>query len=57
MAKEKKHCSNCHTKYTVDWNEEEQDLKPWTCPFCGYEVEEEDFDDTSYEEAGDDSWS
>ena len=24
MAKEKKHCSNCHTKYTVDWNEEEQ---------------------------------
>ena len=41
MEKTSKHCSNCSTKYTVEWNEEEQDLEPLTCPFCGYEVEEE----------------
>ena len=41
MEKAVKHCSNCSTKYTVEWNEEEQDLEPLTCPFCGFEVEEE----------------
>jgi len=37
-----KTCSNCETKYTVAWDSEEQDLEPLTCPFCGYEVEDED---------------
>ena len=32
MEKAVKHCSNCSTKYTVEWNEEEQDLEPLTCP-------------------------
>ena len=41
MEKAIKHCSNCSTKYTVEWNEEEQDLEPLTCPFCGFEVETE----------------
>jgi len=41
MDKSKKHCSSCETKYTVVWNVEEQDLEPLTCPFCGYEVEQE----------------
>ena len=27
MEKSIKHCSNCTTKYTVEWNEEEQDLE------------------------------
>ena len=37
-----KKCSSCETKYTVVWDKEEQDLDPWTCPFCGFEVEHED---------------
>ena len=53
-----KMCSNCTTKYTIIWDEEEQDLKPLTCPFCGYEGEsEEDIEHDIPEEATDDSWS
>ena len=44
MAIEKSHknCSSCETKYTIQWDIEEQDLEPLTCPFCGYEVENEE---------------
>ena len=41
MEKRKKTCSSCETKYTIVWDIEEQDLEPLTCPFCGYEVEDE----------------
>ena len=60
MANEKriKNCTSCETKYTITWNIDEQDLEPLTCPFCGYEVEEEDKEiwtnDNSNE---DDSWN
>ena len=40
--KRKKTCSSCETKYTIVWDIEEQDLEPLTCPFCGYEVENEE---------------
>lgn len=40
--KQKKHCSNCDTKYTITWNIEDQDISPLTCPFCGYEVTDEE---------------
>jgi DNA-directed RNA polymerase subunit RPC12/RpoP len=40
--KRQKTCTSCETKYTVAWDIEEQDLEPLTCPFCGYEVEDED---------------
>ena len=46
--KAKKHCPQCETKYTVEWDIEEQDLEPLNCPFCGYEVELEDFDEDTY---------
>ena len=39
--KRQKTCSQCETKYTIVWDIEEQDLEPLTCPFCGYEVEDE----------------
>ncbi len=39
--KRQKTCSSCETKYTIVWDIEEQDLEPLTCPFCGYEVEDE----------------
>ena len=42
MDKITKTCSNCETKYTITWDSEEQDLEPLTCPFCGYEVENEE---------------
>ena len=37
-----KTCQNCQTKYTIEWDEDKFDLQPLTCPFCGYEVDEED---------------
>tara|TARA_B110000483_G_C17678677_1_gene344721 strand:- start:41 stop:217 length:177 start_codon:yes stop_codon:yes gene_type:complete len=57
MALEKapKVCSNCETKYTIEWDLEVQDLEPLTCPFCGWEVEEF-VDDESFNKAEDDSW-
>ena len=42
VEKRIKSCSSCETKYTVTWDIEEQDLEPLTCPFCGYEVENEE---------------
>ena len=52
-----KTCSNCETKYTVAWDMEEQELEPLTCPFCGYEVEnEEDEVEWVNKEDEDDNW-
>ena len=42
VEKRIKSCSSCETKYTVAWDIEEQDLEPLTCPFCGYEVDNEE---------------
>ena len=42
LEKRKKSCSSSETKYTVTWDIDEQDLEPLTCPFCGYEVENEE---------------
>ena len=42
--KVEKTCSSCETKYTIIWDVEEQDLQPFTCPFCGYEVDNEEDD-------------
>ena len=57
MEKAIKHCSNCSTKYTVEWNEDEQDLEPLTCPFCGFEVEEVQEEENEHEhESEDDNW-
>ena len=51
-----KRCSHCETKYTVVWNIEEQDLHPLTCPFCGFEVDNEEDEIETAEEDEDDSW-
>ena len=60
MVKEKrqKSCSSCETKYTIVWDIEEQDLEPLTCPFCGYEVDnEEDQEEIwSNDSNEDDNW-
>ena len=60
MEKRKITCSSCETKYTVSWDIDEQDLEPLTCPFCGYEVEqEEDELEDRYEEQDneDEDWN
>jgi DNA-directed RNA polymerase subunit RPC12/RpoP len=56
--KVQKTCSNCETKYTITWNIEEQDLEPLTCPFCGFEVdnEQEDVEWVNKDEE-DDNWN
>ena len=40
--KRQKTCTSCETKYNIVWDIEEQDLEPLTCPFCGYEVDNEE---------------
>ena len=57
IEKKQKTCSSCETKYTVEWDIEVQDLEPMNCPFCGFEVGDEDFDEQAYEQAEDDSWN
>ena len=56
--KRKKTCSSCETKYTIVWDIEEQDLEPLTCPFCGFEVtdEEDDVEWVNHEDE-DDNWN
>ena len=58
MVLEKRHksCSSCETKYTVSWDIDEQDLEPLTCPFCGYEVEQEEDEEPWTNENEDDNW-
>ena len=58
MEKRQKTCSSCETKYTVTWDIEEQDLEPLTCPFCGYEVTDEE-DDVEWvnQEDEEDNWN
>ena len=57
--KRQKTCSSCETKYTVVWDIEEQDLEPLTCPFCGFEVtdEEDDVEWVNHEDEEDDNWN
>lgn len=42
IEKVTKTCSSCETKYTITWNIEQQDLEPMNCPFCGFEVIDEE---------------
>ena len=59
MEKRQKTCSSCETKYTIVWDIEEQDLEPSTCPFCGFEVTDEEDDDVEWvnHEDEDDNWN
>jgi transcription initiation factor IIE alpha subunit len=60
IEKRNKTCSSCETKYTVEWDIEVQDLEPLTCPFCGREVEELEYDDEEEiwtNESEDDNWN
>ena len=59
IEKREKTCSSCETKYSIHWDIEEQDLEPLTCPFCGYEVEDEadEIEWVNKDEDEDDNWN
>jgi len=59
IEKREKTCSSCETKYSIHWDIEEQDLEPLTCPFCGYEVEDEadEIEWSNKDEDEDDNWN
>ena len=54
-----KTCSNCETKYSIAWDSEENEMNPLTCPFCGYEVEndEDEVEWVNKDEDEDDNWN
>ena len=37
-------CGNCKVTYTIKYDEEETDMNPMSCPFCSYEIDEEEDD-------------
>ena len=59
MNKVQKSCSNCDTKYTIAWDNDKQELEPLTCPFCGFEVEneEDEVEWVNKDEDEDDNWN
>ena len=60
IEQREKTCSSCETKYSIQWDIEEQYLEPLTCPFCGHEVEEvsNDEEDTIWTNISeDDNWN
>jgi|TARA_B100001778_G_scaffold66669_1_gene52506 hypothetical protein len=58
MIKSEKNCTNCQTKYSVTWDDEKTDMTPFTCPFCGYEVDDDEENESVIpDEADHDSWN
>jgi DNA-directed RNA polymerase subunit RPC12/RpoP len=41
-------CANCDSEFTISWHIEQTDLQPYTCPFCGHEVDYEELDEEDY---------
>ena len=35
-------CGNCKTEFTINYDDEETDMKPMSCPFCSYELDDEE---------------
>ena len=60
-VKQKISCSDCHTKYSVEWDSDEQYLDPITCPFCGHEIidnGEDEYEEPEREDDySEDSWN
>ena len=39
-------CGNCKTKFTIKYDEEETDMRPMSCPFCSYEFDDDEGDES-----------
>tara|TARA_B100001996_G_C18439848_1_gene507963 strand:+ start:17 stop:208 length:192 start_codon:yes stop_codon:yes gene_type:complete len=50
-------CGNCEVSYTIKYDEESTDMKPMSCPFCSYEVDEDQEDNEVNDDEGNDSWN
>ena len=37
-------CGNCKTQFTINYDDEETDMNPMSCPFCSYELDDEEDD-------------
>jgi Zn ribbon nucleic-acid-binding protein len=58
MEKEEKYCSSCTTKYTIQWDLNQNDMEPSTCPFCGYEVSDDAEEEVEWiNKDEDDNWN
>jgi DNA-directed RNA polymerase subunit RPC12/RpoP len=49
IKKYKRNCSNCNTKFSIIFDEDTTDQKVRVCPFCSYELDEEEEDDIKEE--------
>ena len=50
-------CDNCKVTYTINYDEEATDMRPLSCPFCSYEVDEDQENNEVENESEDDSWN
>ena len=57
MNKTKIECPHCETKYSVEWDLEEQDLHPDYLSFCGHVIDNEEDDVEWVNKDEDDSWN
>jgi len=57
LVKAKKSCSNCLSKYILQYDDENINLDPITCPFCGYEIDNEEEIEDHEDDTEDDSWN
>ena len=57
MNKTKIECPHCETKYSVEWDLEEQDLPPEACHFCGPVIDNDEDDVEWVNKDEDDSWN
>jgi hypothetical protein len=50
IKKYKRNCSNCNTKFSIIFDEDTTDQKVRVCPFCSYELDEEEDEDDDIKE-------
>ena len=47
--KYKRYCGNCNTRFTIVYDEDKTEQRVTVCPFCSYELEDEEEDDIKEE--------
>ena len=57
----KRHCANCNTMFSIIYDEDKTEQRVTVCPFCSYELDEEEDDikeevNENEDEHGEASW-
>ena len=47
--KYKRYCNNCNTRFSIVYDEDKTEQRVTVCPFCSYELEDEEEDDIKEE--------